>query len=478
MSVKNCCHIQYFKKKPSQLETLKWIHAVFVISDTSTTRKAKIGNTYCRTCWRRGPILHACLECVYFGCHKHIREHAKHQKHTFSMELYYGQIHCVSCNDYIYDAEIDDLTMDNKMKSAVFKKRLFESSSWNASEEEKELLKCKTKKICITPDSPIGLRGLTNLGLTCYMNSVIQALIHTPFLRDYFLTERHSCKSTVGACLVCEMTKIFQEFYKGSRLPLALNELLHFTWINASHLAGYAQQDAHEFFISTLNLLHKHCVDTTPKGNDVTPRGNEKCPCIIDQIFSGDLQSDLVCKKCNGVSTKIDPIWDFSLDLGPVTLGGRQQSSLDKCLERFTEPESLGEIFCSKCQSYEESTKQFTMRTLPNVVSIHLKRFEHTTVQKKVPAVISFPEMLDMTPFMSRNEEQTPFPIDNRYTLFAVIIHIGERMDMGHYVTYVRQQHNYWYKCNDEDITRVKLEDVLASEGYLLFYHKHVLEYE
>lgn len=82
----------------------------------------------------------------------------------------------------------------------------------------------------------------------------------------------------------------------------------------------------------------------------------------------------------SGVSTTIDPIWDFSLDLGPVTFGGRPPSSLVDCLERFTRAEDLGldaKIMCSNCKSYQVSTKQLTMKTLPIVVTFHLKRFEH-----------------------------------------------------------------------------------------------------
>lgn len=85
-------------------------------------------------------------------------------------------------------------------------------------------------------------------------------------------------------------------------------------------------------------------------------------------------------KTCSsGVSTTIDPIKDFSLDLGPVTLGGRQPSSLHECLDRFTRAEHLGiKIMCSNCGSYQESTKQLTLKTLPIVVSFHLKRFQHS----------------------------------------------------------------------------------------------------
>lgn len=78
----------------------------------------------------------------------------------------------------------------------------------------------------------------------------------------------------------------------------------------------------------------------------------------------------------SGVSTTIDPIKDFSLDLGAVNLGGRRPTSLYECLEKFTRAEHLGptRIMCSNCGSYQESTKQLTLKTLPIVVSFHLKR--------------------------------------------------------------------------------------------------------
>jgi ubiquitin C-terminal hydrolase len=30
-------------------------------------------------------------------------------------------------------------------------------------------------------------------------------------------------------------------------------------WTHARHLAGYEQQDAHEFLIAALDVLHQHC---------------------------------------------------------------------------------------------------------------------------------------------------------------------------------------------------------------------------
>jgi len=50
------------------------------------------------------------------------------------------------------------------------------------------------------------------------------------------------------------------------------------------------------------------------------------------------------------------------------------------CYWRFTRPEHLGssaKIKCSHCHSYQESTKQLTMKKLPLVACFHLKVHTH-----------------------------------------------------------------------------------------------------
>jgi ubiquitin carboxyl-terminal hydrolase 22/27/51 len=156
-------------------------------------------------------------------------------------------------------------------------------------------------------------------------------------------------------------------------------------WMSLKELAGYAQQDAHEFFISALNNIHAGCEE----------QKLSNCNCIIHKTFAGLLQSNVTCLRCRNVTTTCDPMLDISLGLRPVEkkksikngkLNGAERrvssdaikggNTLLDCLDRYTQPEKLGqnEYSCSKCgNTFQEATKQLSIKRIPPVLSIQLK---------------------------------------------------------------------------------------------------------
>ncbi|XP_030372085.1 ubiquitin carboxyl-terminal hydrolase nonstop [Scaptodrosophila lebanonensis] len=511
MSETGCRHYQSYVKEHSY-DTFRVIDAYFAACINKDAREKKAIHCNCFECGSYGIQLYACLHCIYFGCRgTHITSHLRAKKHNVALELSHGTLYCYACRDFIYDARSREYALINRKLEAKDLQKSLGWQPWIPTAKETNLLLANARRRLVRPNQTIGLRGLLNLGATCFMNCIVQALVHTPLLSDYFMSDRHDCGSKSShKCLVCEVSRLFQEFYSGSRSPLSLHRLLHLIWNHAKHLAGYEQQDAHEFFIATLDVLHRHCVKAKSEHEGNSGKSNSssgggggtgggsgggsnssassnstaghcfgQCNCIIDQIFTGMLQSDVVCQACNGVSTTFDPFWDISLDLGETTThGGVTPKTLIDCLERYTRAEHLGsaaKIKCSTCKSYQESTKQFSLRTLPSVVSFHLKRFEHSAlIDRKISSFIQFPVEFDMTPFMS--EKKNAYG-DFRFSLYAVVNHVGT-IDTGHYTAYVRHQKDTWVKCDDHVITMASLKQVLDSEGYLLFYHKNVLEYE
>ncbi|KAM9181434.1 LOW QUALITY PROTEIN: ubiquitin carboxyl-terminal hydrolase 51 [Dugong dugon] len=512
-----CSHVESFKVAKNWRKNLRLIYHRFVWSGTPETRQHKVKSCICHVYSTHMNRLHACLSCVFFGrfTEKHIHKHAETKQHNLAVDLYDGVTYCFICKDYVYDKDIEQIAKETKEKifklltstsTDVFQQKCMTSSveekqtTCESKEQEPKLLKPKKKRRKKSIYT-VGLRGLIRLGNTCFMNCIVQALTHIPLLKDFFLSDKHKCIMTSPSlCLVCEMSSLFHAMYSGSRTPHIPYKLLHLIWIHGEHLAGYRQQDAHEFLIAILDVLHRHSKDDSV-GQEVN--NPNCCNCIIDQIFTGGLQSDVTCQACQGVSTTIDPCWDISLDLPGSCATFTSQSpertdstvnrnhhipeipSLTDCLQWFTRPEHLGssaKIKCSSCQSYQESTKQLTMKKLPIVACFHLKRFEHVGKQRqKINTFISFPLELDMTPFLastkeSRMKDQPPtdnVPNQNKYSLFAVINHHGT-LESGHYTGFIRQQKDQWFSCDDAIITKATTEDLLYSEGY--FYHKQGLE--
>ncbi|GAB1303225.1 Ubiquitin carboxyl-terminal hydrolase 51 [Apodemus speciosus] len=509
-----CSHVESFKVVKNWRRNLRMLYQRFIWSGTSETRQRKAKACICHICSTHKNRLHSCLSCVFFGCftEKHIHIHAETKQHNLAVDLYHGVIYCFMCKDYVYDKDIEKIAKETKEKilellmstaGDMTYQQLMASeveenqSACDSKDQETSLVKPKKKRRKKTVYYSVGLRGLINLGNTCFMNCIVQALTHIPILKDFFLSDKHKCMMTSPSlCLVCEMSSLFQAMYSGTQSPHIPYKLLHLIWIHAEHLAGYRQQDAHEFLIAILDVLHRHSQE-----DGIEQDGNPNCcNCIIDHIFTGSLQSDLTCQACQGVSTTIDPCWDISLDLPGTYTPGRASSTsrdgqkprvitLTDCLKWFTRPEDLGssaKIKCSQCQSYQQSTKQLTMKKLPIVACFHLKRFEHLGKQRrKINTFISFPLELDMTPFLASTKESIMkgqpltecVPTENKYSLFAVINHHGT-LESGHYTSFVRQEKDQWFSCDDAVVTKATMDELLFSEGYLLFYYRQDLEKE
>lgn len=350
--------------------------------------------------------------------------------------------------------------------------------------------------------------------------------------------ERASDAQMCDNCLACEMDYLVAESLTNARVPFSPHQFLYSVWRHSNTFAGYEQQDAHEFLMCVLNGIHANCGGAT--GAD--------CNCIVHSIFSGVLRSDVTCRQCGNTSTASDPFIDISLELprtdaappsalltsddDPDVLGGTHQPfalssssfvieaptsdaatpsvTLAECLQRFTRPEKLGRTeraHCATCQNLCDVVKQLSIRTLPAVICFHLKRFEQGPTLKhshKIDTHVSFPDVLDMSPYVSNSVMRTRFDRkrsydslprssaqlaqqalaagehDERgsetYQLFAVVNHAG-KIDNGHYTCAVRHGDD-WIKCDDAALTSTTFASVAASEAYLLFYVRSQLSFE
>lgn len=402
-----------------------------------------------------------CLICSSISCSNHTRLHIQFENgHDIAVDTERAELYCCVCCDQVYDPDFDKAVMCkyivdtsmNKNGAEISEARLYKRRRFGLEVEigSKRLSKQtvstrdRREKSCF----PLGLRGLNNLGSTCFMNSVLQALLHAPPLRNYFLSDRHAHKtcrkrSSDRLCWPCDIDDVFSAAFSGDRTPYSPAQFLYSWWRHSANLATYEQQDAHEFFISVLDLIHEKEGKAQNLSRDVASKSG----------------------KPNG-NTSI--------------------STLAGCLDFFTRPEKLGsdqKLHCQNCQEKRDSLKQMSIRRLPSVLCLHIKRFEHSHIRKmsrKIDRHLQFPFSLDMAPYLSSSIVRKRFgnrifafegdesDASTEFEVFAVVTHSG-MLESGHYVAYLRLR-NQWYKCDDAWITEVDEGIVRASQCYLVYY--------
>ncbi|KAL7270761.1 hypothetical protein RUND412_006511 [Rhizina undulata] len=409
-----------------------------------------------------------CMICTTVNCPKDAELHFKERGHGFGIDSRSGHVYCFHCQDFIYDPTLEEIRREKEaaLEGGPRKRRRIEE----VKPSPEDLKYIETNTTLAPCKAAGGLRGFLNMGSTCFMSVVLQCLIHNPLIRNFYLSDGHRTKDcTQNNCMSCAMDEVFSEFFTSDKVdgygPI---NLLTTSWKCEQTLAGYQQQDAHEYLQFLLNQLH-----TTNGGSCDIKAG--PCKCIIHRSFYGSLQSDVTCEDCQNVTTAVDPVMDLSLDIRvkdkkiKLDNGGGAVQTLQECLERFTKSEKLGvnDYNCSNCSGGGAlgATKQLTVKRLPPVLCIQLKRFEHSATGKdptKVDTKIRFPIKLDMTPFTTRSKRKSKAGRqlgEKRarrsyiYDLLSVVVHKGQ-INSGHYVNY----------CTENG------QEVLSAEAYLLFY--------
>ncbi|XP_010121232.1 PREDICTED: ubiquitin carboxyl-terminal hydrolase 36-like, partial [Chlamydotis macqueenii] len=102
--------------------------------------------------------------------------------------------------------------------------------------------------------------GLHNLGNTCFLNSSLQCLTHTPPLANYLLSGEHSqtCQQR-GFCMLCVMEKHMIQAFANSgntiKPEFFIQDLKRIAW----HIHFGRQEDAREFLRYTIDAMQKAC---------------------------------------------------------------------------------------------------------------------------------------------------------------------------------------------------------------------------
>ncbi|UMM28024.1 hypothetical protein L5515_011048 [Caenorhabditis briggsae] len=161
-----------------------------------------------------------------------------------------------------------------------------------------------------------------------------------------------------------------------------------------------------------------------------------------------------------------------------MTVSTRRKVFLEETLDWYTKKEQLGEQdswYCPKCKKHERATKQLDMWKLPEILVLHLKRFQYTkwSREKLTWEVVIPVRGLDLT-----NKIVNPNHEKAIYDLIAVSRHYGS-MSGGHYTAAAFNDHaQKWYDFNDSSAsaTYPPTDPYESSDPYILVYRRRPLD--
>ncbi|KAL0959107.1 hypothetical protein HGRIS_014404 [Hohenbuehelia grisea] len=262
-----------------------------------------------------------------------------------------------------------------------------------------------------------GLTGLSNLGNSCYMASVLQSLFSLPAFKARYYTgsATHSDVCTEpfpAACVECQMFKVADGLLSGRYShpanytvdPKVSNPLAHDSptpvfqtgikpsgfkeLIGKGHeeFSTMRQQDAEEFLIHLLNVLRRDA----HKRKDATAAD-------ATAIFSHGTEQRLQCGECKKVRYRTDSMDTVSVSV-PAEERGKDADGktlyadvlLSQCLDALLGIEAL-EYSCPSCQKSVHALKQTKFSSFPDVLVVHAKKFQ---LVNWVPSKLDIPLLL------------------------------------------------------------------------------------
>ncbi|KYB28299.1 ubiquitin carboxyl-terminal hydrolase 47 [Tribolium castaneum] len=359
--------------------------------------------------------------------------------------------------------------------------------------------------------------GLVNQAMTCYLNSLVQALFMTPEFRNAIYNWEFDGQNEARS-IPYQLQKLFLNLQTSTRSAVETTDLTtSFGWQGSE---AWHQHDIQELCRVMFDALERKFKDTKQAN-------------LINDLYEGTMLDYVKCLECGTEKSREDTFLDIPLPVRPFG-STVAYNSVEEALRAFVQPETLegnNQYHCEKCNKKCDAHKGLKFIKFPYLLTLHLKRFDfdyNTMHRIKLNDKVVFPEKLNLNSFVPNNRSENDgleerdtvvrcdecsttdsgSALDDEscqgtdlsstvndhddncedsdegidvssgnahhendakgpyiYELFSIMIHSGSASG-GHYYAYIKDfDKNQWLCFNDQSVNRITEEDIKKTYG-------------
>lgn len=341
-----------------------------------------------------------------------------------------------------------------------------------------------------------GMLGLENIRFFCWMNSILQVLLHLPlfsnglaapyyeevtkrnkslpdsyysqFISNMLAWQNSKLSEIRYGCVVHFFSFLSKYWHQPNVQTLETKDIREYLAQVYFEDTRYDQNDANEFlvnmlsdigeFTGTLPLSKWSEDDRTLFLSEIESledkeeqawrrafRSSDRSS--IGEKYSFVIRVRNICDECKSVSDNYEVHTTLNL---PIPGDENDTKTLNDCLARFQEnvklnrPDTL--YFCSTCGGPRTAVQYTTLHRAPQYLFVSLKRFQQQSNGSltRNNSKINYPER--WIGMFGGTEE---------YQLTSVVCHvtIGKSLQTGHYFSYCLH-HGWWYRYDDKSVSK------------------------
>ena len=412
------------------------------------------------------------------------------------IEILKKEINGLIEREILYNNQIELLNTINAQK-----KQIIENNNKAINDLNNQLTIIKNgNQNHITKQIIRGLRGLDNIGATCYMNATLQCLSNTPELTQYFLEKfKNEYPNDQTKKMSNEYYTVLYNLWdtqsdKKSYSPYSFKNALS---QENPLFQGIAANDSKDLIQFLMERFHRELNKSNNQSqnnviltqidqldeqkvfniffNDFQRNFNS----IISNLFYGILKTKSQCQGCGKIKFNFQIYSFIEFPLQQVNNYCFQRGKMNKASKGNKNPDvDLIDCFayhcnielmtgdnrmhCDICHQLCDAYYGNEIYSLPHYLIINLNRGKNAIYE----CCVNFPEKLNLLNYVVYKDGNTFLK------LYAVISHIGPSSMSGHFVAYCKNHNDKkWYKYNDSIVTPCeRKEEFRDGMPYILFY--------